>query len=91
MFLLLAWCVFPVSAIHFPSTAGVYYMRKSVEVDLLVLVRIIHVTRSLILQDVRDTNDKNTEYVRHTRYIRLMSGVQVLIYQTMQSKTTCNC
>ena len=91
MFVLLAWCVTPVNAIHFPSTAGIYYMRKSVEVELLVLVRIIHVTKSLILQDVRDTLDKNTAYVRLTRYIRPMSGVQVLIYQTMQSKTTCNC
>ena len=66
-------------------------MRKSVEVELLVLVRIIHVTKALILRDVEDAQDKNTAYVRLTRYIRLMSGVQVLIWQTMQSKTTCNC
>ena len=91
IFILLAWCFTPVNAIHFPSTAGIYYMRKSVEVELLVLTRIIHVTKSLILQDVRDTYDTNTAYVRLTRYIGLMSGVQVLIYQTMQSKTTCNC
>ena len=91
MLVLLAWCFTPANTIHVPSTAGIYYMRKSVEVELLVLVRIIHITKSLILQDVRDTLDKNTAYVRLTRYIRLMSGVQVLMYQTMQSKTTCNC
>ena len=89
--LLIATWVVPVQAMHFPSTAGIYYMRKNVEVELLVLVRIIHVTKSLILQGVKDTGDKHTAYVRLTRYIRLMSGVQVLIYQTMQNKTTCNC
>ena len=65
--LLIATWVVPVHAMHFPSTAGIYYMRKIVEVELLVLVRIIHITKSLILQDVKDTGDKHTAYVRLTR------------------------
>ena len=67
MFLLIATWLVPVQAMHFPSTAGIYYMRKNVEVEMLALVRIIHVTKSLILQDVKDTGDKHPAYVRLTR------------------------
>ena len=79
-----------VRAEHEESVSGIYLLRKSVEVEILVLLRIIHLAKSAMLRDYTNTNDKIDAYKRLSRYIRLMSGVQALLYHSLQNKTSCS-
>ena len=86
-----AFLVKTVEATHYPSVSGIYYLRKNVDVELLVLVRVIHTTKQLLLHEwERDHNDVKA-YTRLSRYIRMLSGTQVLLHQAIQNKTVCHC
>ena len=80
----------PVHATHFPSVSGVYLLRKNVDVELMVLVRTIHLSKSMLLYEWERTRNDVEAYTRLGRYIRLLSGVQVLLYQANQNKSTCH-
>ena len=89
IFVMLPFFVYPVVAQHFPSTSGIYWIRKNVDVELLVLVRIIHLTKAMLLHEwERDANNIKA-YTRLSRYIRLMSGAQVLLHHAMNNKAGC--
>ena len=49
-----------VQVIHFPSTAGVYYMGKNVEVEIMSLVHIPRATKALMITDCDTSHDRRT-------------------------------
>ena len=85
-----AFLSFGVSADHHESVSGIYLLRKNVEVEILVLMRIIHLSKSRSLQQYTLTQDKISVYRHLSRYIRLMSGVQALLHHSLANKASCN-
>ena len=75
---------------HEASVSGIYLMRKSVEVEILLLMRIIHLSKAGMLREYDAMGNEIDTYKRLSRYIRLMSGVQALLYHPLHNKTSCN-
>ena len=80
----------PVHAVHFPSVSGIYLLRKNVDVELLVLVRTLHLSKRMLVHEWERTRNDITPYTRLGRYIRLLSGVQALLHQANQNKSACH-